>query len=297
MGITPAMLRTQLEAGRLLRVRTGVFVAASGCPTDPAGLHRLRAHAEQVVHPEAVISHGSAALAHGLPYPGFGDWWDHPVTVTRVAGARPRSADAVHRRAALPARQVTRDEQGYRLTSPARTAVDLAATLPLPEAVAVMDSAARVICASLVSRPNRQDYRNPRLVEATRASLADAAATVRCGRLRSIIALVEPARESVIESLSAGYFELAGLPRASFQEPVRTAVGVFFPDFVWRERRLIGEADGAIKYFDQAAMVAEKEREQALRDAGWQIVRWLGKEIMARPESVVRRVSRALDAT
>lgn len=297
MGITPAMLRTQLEAGRLVRVRTGVFVAASGCPTDPAGLHLLRAQAEQVVHPESVISHGSAALAHGLPHPGFGAWWDNPVTVTRVAGARPQSTDAVHRRAALPAGQVTRDAQGYRLTSPARTAVDLAATLPLPEALAVLDAAARVICASLVSRPKRQDYRNPRLVGATRASLADAAATVRCGRLRSVIALVEPARESVIESLSAGYFELAGLPRASFQEPVRTASGVFFPDFVWRERRLIGEADGAIKYLDQAAMVAEKEREQALRDAGWQIVRWLGKEIMARPESVVERVARALDVT
>lgn len=297
IGITPAMLRTQLQAGRLLRVRTGVFVAASGCPTDPAGLHLLRARAEQVVHPDSVISHGSAAVAHGLPHPGLGAWWDHSVTVTRAAGARPRTADAVHHRAALPARQLSRDEQGYRLTSPARTAVDLAASLPMPEALAVLDAAARMICASLVSRPRRQDYRNPRLVEAARAALADAAVTVRCGRLSAVIAVVEPARESVIESLSAGHFERAGLPRPSVQEPVRTAVGVFFPDFVWRERRLIGEADGAVKYLDQAAMVAEKEREQALRDAGWQIVRWLGKEIMARPDAVVGRVARALDAT
>jgi hypothetical protein len=296
-GVTAAMLRTQLGAGQVVRVRKGVFVAARSVPQDPAAWYLLRARAEQVIHPEAVISHSSAAAAWGLPSPGFDKWWDYPVAMTRTAGARPRSAGAVHHRAVLPARQVSRDEQGSRLTSPARTAVDLSADLPLPEALVILDAAARMICASLVARPRREDFGNPRLVAAAREQLADAAATKRASRLRPAIGLVEPARESVIESLSAGHFECAGLPRPLFQEPVRTAAGVFFPDCLWRAQRLIGEADGAIKYADQAAIVAEKEREQALRDAGWQIVRWLGKEIMARPQSVVERVARALDAT
>jgi len=49
-----------------------------------------------------------------------------------------------------------------------------------------------------------------------------------------------------------------------------------------------------VKYTDALAVVREKEREQALRDLGFTVVRWLAKEIMARPQVVVTRVARAL---
>lgn len=101
-----------------------------------------------------------------------------------------------------------------------------------------------------------------------RELLDEAALTVRCARLEAAIALVEPCRESPIESLAAGHFHLAGLPCPLFQEPVRTRLGVFFPDCYWPEHRLIGEADGAVKYADADAYVKEKEREQAFRDVG-----------------------------
>ena len=57
------------------------------------------------------------------------------------------------------------------------------------------------------------------------------------------------------------------------------------------------EADGAEKYRDQQAAVREKEREQVLRDLGYRSVRWLSKEIMARPDVVVDRVRRQLGAS
>jgi very-short-patch-repair endonuclease len=57
---------------------------------------------------------------------------------------------------------------------------------------------------------------------------------------------------------------------------------------------LIGECDGAVKYTDQQSIVAEKEREQLLRDLGYRIVRWLAKEIMTRPDLVLARIERAL---
>jgi len=57
---------------------------------------------------------------------------------------------------------------------------------------------------------------------------------------------------------------------------------------------LIGECDGAIKYTDPQSIVAEKEREQLLRDLGYRIVRWLAKEIMTRPDIVLARIERAL---
>jgi very-short-patch-repair endonuclease len=200
-----------------------------------------------------------------------------------------------HRQHLLPG-QVVRDPWGYLVTTPARTAIDLAVGSPLPEALVLLDAAVRLACVGFLDQPRRRDYRSQPLVKAARCLLTEAASSVGCRRIEEAIGLADPARESAIESLSAGHFELAGLPRPRFQEPIRTPFGVFYPDCLWPEQRLIGEADGAFKYTDQAAIVAEKQREQILRDQGWGIVRWLGKEIMARPETVVERVARARDA-
>jgi Protein of unknown function (DUF559) len=294
-GVTEAMLRTQLSRGSLMRVRPRVFVAATRWPDDPREQHLLRARAEQVARPSAVLSHSSAAVVWGLPFPGFGCWWDGEVTVTQRASERSRYAGCVQHSATLPAGQVTRDAVGYLVTTPARTAVDLSVGLTLPEALVLLDAAARLSIQGFVPNPRRRDYRNPHLVTAARQQFGEAAESARCQRLGRAIALTEPCRESAIESLSAGHFALAGLPTPGFQECVRTPHGEFFPDCYWPAGRLIGEADGATKYSDAAAIVREKEREQYLRDRGYRFVRWLGKEIMTRPSDVVGRVARALD--
>ncbi|MBI4901681.1 MAG: hypothetical protein HY829_14570, partial [Actinobacteria bacterium] len=134
-GSTRQTVRTQIASGRLVRVRHGVFVAADGWPADPAGQHVVRARAELVVHPEAVISHGSAALLWGLPHPGPTSWHDRPPSVTLAAGGGARSGrgPATHHVGRLPTSQVTRDGEGYAVTTVARTAVDLADDLGLPE--------------------------------------------------------------------------------------------------------------------------------------------------------------------
>lgn len=296
-GFTDAMLRTQLSAGRLVKVRQGVFISAADWPDGAAEQFVLRAHAEQTAHPAAVISHGAAAAILGLPNPGSARWFDGPIGMTVEAGSRP-TRDGVHyHQAQLPAGEVTTDAAGYRVTTAARTAVDLAGSLELPGALVLLDAAARQACAHFVSEIRRRDYRNPRLVEAAREPLSSAAHTLRVSRLDAAIRLTEPCRESPIESLAAGHFALAGLPAPLWQEPIRTPMGTFYPDCLWPEQRLIGEADGAEKYRDQQAAVREKEREQLLRDLDYRIVRWLGKEIIARPQVVVERVLRELAAS
>ena len=94
--------------------------------------------------------------------------------------------------------------------------------------------------------------------------------------------------------MSAGYFRLAGLPQPVYQAAVRTPIGVFYPDCLWLEQRVIGECDGAVKYTDPDAYLKEKQREQALRDQGYVVVRWLAKEILTSPSVVASRVGRAL---
>lgn len=293
-GVTRSMLRTGVANGTLLRLRPDVYLAASRCPADPRERYELEARAEAVVHPGSVLSHASAAAVWRLPVPGPGDWPEGGIHLTREAGSRPRRDGVTHHRGRLPAGEVTTDPSGCALTTAARTAVDLARELPLPQALILLDSAARLSCEGFVAGIRRRDYRNPALVAAARILLAEAARTVRCGRLEPFIALVEPCRESPIESLSAGHFELAGLPRPLFQEPIRTPFGTYYPDCYWPEQRLIGEADGRVKYRDADTTVSERQREQLLRDEEYRFVRWLGKEIYATPQVVVRRVGVSL---
>jgi len=294
-GMTPRMLRTRLDSGDLVQVRRGVYLRTDAWPGDAAGQHVVSARAELTVRTAAVVSHQSAALILGLPTPGFGHWEDLPVSVTLpVTGNSTSSATVIHHTGPLPAAQVQRDKEGYLVTTPARTAVDLAADLPLPEALVLLDSAARLICASLVNGIRRRDYANPQLVHAAVELLEQAAVTVRATRLRPALALVNPSRESVAESLSAGHMQLGGLPTPRFQAEIRTPMGTLYPDFLWEDLKLIGECDGAVKYNDASGYVLEKEREQVLRDLGYRFVRWLAKEIMLQPAVVMERIARAL---
>ncbi len=288
------MIRTQLRAGRLVRVRQGVYVGRADSPMSDGDRHLLLAHAEQVVNPHAVLSHGTAAMYWGLPTPGFSPWHAAAPSVTLPAGSFTGwSGTAIRHVATLPPEDIARDDDGYSVTSLARTAVDLAGPAPLPEALAILDHAARLLIASYKDRPRRPDFENPRLVAAAAEALLAASGRSR-RRLEPTVRLMVPARESPAESLTAGHLHLAGTPTPQFQATILTSIGKVHPDFFWAEHGLIGEVDGAVKYGDPRAYVLEKEREQVLRDLGYRIVRWLAKEIMTRPEVVVARIERAL---
>lgn len=293
-GVSDEMIRTQLRAGRLTRVRQGVYLARDVWPESDAALHVMLARAEQVVNPTAVISHESAAVVWGLPTPGFTPWHASKPSVTLPAdGLHGWSGTATRHVAQLPPSDVARDREGYAVTTVARTAIDLAGPLGLPGALAVLDHAARLLITSYVTTPRRSAFASPRLVAAARETLLAAAGRHR-SRLTPTVELVVPARESPAESLTAGHLHLAGLATPLFQAPVETPHGTVYPDFLWPELMLIGECDGAVKYGDQRSIVAEKEREQLLRDLGYRIVRWLAKEIMTRPDLVLARIERAL---
>ena len=288
------MIRTQLRTGRLIRVRQGVYLARDAWPESDADLHVMLARAEQVVNPTAVISHESAAVVWGLPTPGFAPWHASKPSVTLPTDSlHGWSGTATRHEAHLRPSDLTRDSDGYTVTTVARTAIDLAGPLDLPGALAILDHAARLLITSYVTRPRRSDFASPRLVAAAHEALLAAARHHR-SRLTPTVELVVPARESPAESLTAGHLQLAGLPTPLFQAPIDTPNGTVHPDFLWPDLRLIGECDGAVKYTDQRSIVAEKEREQLLRDLGYRIVRWLAKEIMTRPDIVLARIERAL---
>ena len=91
-------------------------------------------------------------------------------------------------------------------------------------------------------------------------------------------------------------------PRPDLQQDIFDGVGKFVArvDFYWKEQRTVGEFDGKMKYGRalkpgksiEEVLFEEKRREDALRDLGWQIVRWLWADIY-RPGVIRDRVLRA----
>jgi hypothetical protein len=294
-GVTDDMIETQVVAGRLRRLRRGVYVSAEGWPDEPAAQHLVLAHAVQVANPDAVLSHRSAAVSWGLPTPSFSAWHDAVPSLTQPASSRRRSRErgvelSVRR---LGLADVVRDRDGYAVTSLARTAVDLAAGLTLPEALVVLDDAAHRLVTSMVGSPRRADFANPRYAAAARELLTSA--LVRpLKSVRDAISKADSARESPAESLTTGYLYLSGLPMPLFQAPLKTRIGTVFPDFLWPEHRLVGECDGAKKYIDRQTLVDEKIREDAVRETDHRVLRWMGRDTMVRPDRLIDRIAHAL---
>jgi hypothetical protein len=107
---------------------------------------------------------------------------------------------------------------------------------------------------------------------------------------------VDPCSESPFESSSRGRILRSKLPAPELAMPVRGASGKrYYADFLWRQHRLIGEADGWSKYptgmGTRDALRAERERQRDLEAAGWRFVRW---DPADPPRVMIARIAAAL---
>ncbi len=301
LGITDKRLRSARAADAITRLRRGVYVASPAVPDDPVALHLLRALAEQVASPDWVASHDTAALALGLPLPMDSPGAAGPTHLTQAKTRTGRSLRTEGRHlhlGPLPQHHVQTLPSGLVVTSPARTALDVAGRLDLPNGLMIVDAAARCELVALAGSADRRHYGNPRLVSAATRPLVEALGHLpdpRAGkRLSTLLGLVDVRRETPLESFSAGHIHLAGLPEPQPQARIRTAGGTYWVDFLWERFRVIGEADGEGKYRDASEYTREKVREGHLRDEGYAIVRWTGREMFATPGSVIARIARWL---
>jgi hypothetical protein len=273
-GLSQGAIRHRLASGRWQRLRRGIYLTGGVGPTHREAV----AAALAAFGPDAAASHQSAALLHGIDLAGR----PTAVHLTRpptCRNGRHEMPGVVERAAQLPAGHV-RVVDGVRVTTPARTVVDLARHLAFEESLVSIDSALR------------QGLATP--AEIARV-LDDCSAWPRARRARTAVLHGDGRSESALESLSRGVLILARLPAPELQQIVADADGlVGRVDFLWSEAGLVGEADGRGKYDSPSTLWAEKRREDRLREAGFRVVRWGWEDVTRTRSAFVARLRRIL---
>jgi hypothetical protein len=304
--MTRHQIAQRVRSGAWLVLRRHVYTVASDFATLPE-------HEQHVVRLVATLmtrgandvgSHLSAAAVHGwgLPYDGPG-----PVTITsgQLSRSARRREQLVVQVATLPpsdtvAKHVRAAGQLWPLavTSMPRTLADCLRHLPLEDSVAIGDGVLR-------SGDVRWD--------GVRRVLDRQEPWPYLARGREALALLDPRRESYLESFSFVRLWQRGLAMPEPQVTIRDGAGSFVArvDGWIGEHAVALEADGAGKYLlagsDAAddsdpldvarrvrrAMVAQMQREQRLTELGITVVRWGTADVLHRPEQLLARIRRA----
>ncbi|MDT0202581.1 type IV toxin-antitoxin system AbiEi family antitoxin domain-containing protein [Nocardioides sp. AE5] len=275
-GYTERELRTLTgHRGRWHTVRRGVYIRREEWESHDARTgqaHRLVLAAHLTMNRDHVISHGSAALLHGLP---MLDPRDGLVHITRPGVTGSRTEHAVkHHSAAYSAEQVVLLD-GVPALDLARTAVDIGREHGTLHGVVVADAALQL--------------------GATRKDLWNAIEPMACWphvtAARAGIELCDPGAESPGETMLRTLIVEIGLGPVETQFAVPVGDRICYADM--RAGRLLFEFDGRAKYrrIDQGGFAtadpgelvfAEKVREDGMRGVGFGVARVIWEELIGR---------------
>ncbi|HEU5034436.1 MAG TPA: DUF559 domain-containing protein [Mycobacteriales bacterium] len=267
-----------IDGGQVVHLGRGVVVGRDVLTSAaPAVEHAQRIRSAQLrMGGVAVASHGSAALLHNLARLGRPSG---RLRLTRGGGRYRRlDIDARLHVCGLPPEHVT-SAYGVSATTIPRTVVDLARQGTFRSGVVVADSALHAGC--------------------TKRELS--AVTDFCRRwpgvrtAREVVAFADSRAESPLESVSRVFMLERGIPMPELQ--VRLGDGdrvIGRVDFYWEQWRVVGEADGMLKYDEPGALRREKLRQEALEDTGVIVVRWTWDDIWRQPDRTEARIRRAL---
>jgi very-short-patch-repair endonuclease len=273
--LTDADVRRLLLSGELIRLAHGLVAGyrRERLANDEVANLVLRIQGMQRRYPNAIAAFRTAARLHQLWLLGP----PGPVHLVRPAGRRREKHDVWVETANVPEseRAVVR---GVEATSISRTTADLAARLAPAEALAVADCALR---------------RGQSL--AAVLAIAQEHGLSRDHLAWQVLAMADARSESLLESVSRWSIHTHRLPPPQLQVTLRDDAGPFARvDFLWEEQRVVGEADGMLKYDDPVALRAEKLRQERIERTGRAVVRWGFADIMRREAETIRRLSLAL---
>jgi very-short-patch-repair endonuclease len=268
-GLTRDEIRQLIRMGFLHRVYRGVYIVGH-LALSPLAKERA---AVLACGPRSVISHRSAAYLWGLI-----DERSSTTSVTMTGRAcRNRAGLRLHEVARLSSADI-RTREGIRLTSPARTIVDLAAEADDHELEGLIAKA-----------------RVKRLVRDGELDAAVARAGKRRGvaRLRALLRTHagKAMTRSEIERRCRRLLKAAGLP----QPGINRRVAGYEVDFLWPEHRVILEVDSITFHGHARAFEWDRRKTMALQDAGYYVIRVTRRQLVEEPYSVIAHITRALE--
>lgn len=114
--------------------------------------------------------------------------------------------------------------------------------------------------------------------------------------LRSALALADGRSESALETRLRLLLTRAGLPPEAVQFEVRREDGSFVArvDLAYPSVRLAVEVDGKEVHQLPEALFRDRERANDLVEERWRVIRFTWRDVMYDPESVIRRIRKAL---
>ena len=278
LGVGPRETQALVRSGVLVRLRRGTFVEGpvwrAAAPWDR---HQMRARAVlRAFGPGAPVarSHHSALAARGLAVHGV----DDRAHLCRTDGGRSfhDAVVVVHRR--VPEAFVV----------PTACGPSVQVALAVLQVAALFGVEAGLVSADAALREGR----------ATRAELDGALPVLggSRGQLRAArtAELASALSESAGESRTRWVLLTLGLPLPEQQAQIVDGEGAFVArvDFLYRDRRVVVEFDGMLKYDDPAALRQEKLREDRLRELGYEVVRLTWADL-GDPRVVERKLTAA----
>jgi very-short-patch-repair endonuclease len=266
-GLTARTIGRAVQAGRLRPLLRGVFaVGHTALSRKGWWMAALLACGDG-----AALSHHAAGAVWGFRHGPV-----LPVHVTTQSDRGRKQRSLVVHRARLTDHEVMRVDN-LRVTTPARTIVDLAATL-----------APRAMRATVERAQDLKRFHRDEIA---------AAATGRRGtkRLGELIALMDPDKDnarSYLERLFVAVVRRARLPRPNVNQPIADARR----DFVWPDHRLVIEVDGYAYHSSREDLRRDRRRDRQLTALGWRPARFTYEEVAFEPDLVARDLAALLAA-
>lgn len=260
-GLSEDAVRWRVGAGRLHRLHRGVYAVG----------HRALSRAGRDL--AAVLACGSAALLSHRS--AAASWrllrWGRPIEVSTLRSGGPRRGITVHRTRRLDlADRATID--AIPVTSLARTLVDLAEVLSEQH------------LANAVHEAEVQRLFDLGAVREAQARVPGRAGRYRLDRVLAAYA-PRPFTRSEAEKRFLGVCAAAGLPKPRSA----VSIGGHEVDFLWPDRRVAVEVDGAAVHLTQRAFHEDRSRDRELAVLGYQTLRVTWRDLLE-PDALGRQL-------
>lgn len=229
--------------------------------------------------PGAVVAGPLAALAWGAECP----WETGPELVVSTDLRLVR--DGIRRRVDRLRPEEVAERFGVAVTTPLRTAYDLARREPLVEAVAAVDALARV---------------GPFGAEDLRVAIRGRAGARGIVQAREVVELMDPLAESLMETRARVGLVLRGVPTPVLQHPVRLADGRrVYLDMAWPDPP--SGRPTAVEYQGEDHRSIGRhgrdiDRTHLLNDLGWEVMEMTARQVYRSLHATAARLLRRLGA-